>query len=73
MTADRPYRAAIGVEPAKKELRANAGTQFDRGVVKVFLEWLERRPPEEREPSATAIELGAGQPRTSSVPPRKTE
>jgi len=73
MTADRPYRAAIGVEAAKKELRVNAGTQFDRRVANAFLEWLERRPPGEREPSATAIELGVGQPRTSSVPPLNEE
>ena len=44
MTADRPYRKGIGPEAARRELRRNAGTQFDRVVVEVFLEWLERMP-----------------------------
>jgi diguanylate cyclase (GGDEF)-like protein/putative nucleotidyltransferase with HDIG domain len=47
MTADRPYRASIGAEAARKELRRHAGTQFDSEVVDAFLRWLERRPAEE--------------------------
>ena len=73
MTADRAYRAAIGVEAAKQELRANADTQFDHRVVEVFIGWLERKAPEDREPSATAVELKLGQPNPSWVPPRPEE
>ena len=37
MTADRPYRAALGHDAAQKELLACAGTQFDPLVVEAFL------------------------------------
>ena len=37
MTADRPYRAAMPHWRAAHELARGAGTQFDRGVVSVFL------------------------------------
>ena len=47
MTADRPYRKAIGPENARRELRRHAGTQFDPEVVDAFLRWLDRRPPDE--------------------------
>jgi HD-GYP domain-containing protein (c-di-GMP phosphodiesterase class II) len=33
MTSDRPYRRALSVESALKELREGAGTQFDVEVV----------------------------------------
>jgi putative nucleotidyltransferase with HDIG domain len=33
MTSDRPYRRALSVEAALKELRRGAGTQFDAAVV----------------------------------------
>lgn len=33
MTTDRPYRAALSLDTAVAELRANAGTQFDPQVV----------------------------------------
>jgi putative nucleotidyltransferase with HDIG domain len=33
MRTDRPYRAALSYDEALTELRANAGTQFDPGVV----------------------------------------
>lgn len=33
MTSDRPYRGAMSAEAALKELRGNAGTQFDPDVV----------------------------------------
>ena len=37
MTADRPYRQALGVDEARAELRRGAGTQFDARVVEAFL------------------------------------
>jgi putative nucleotidyltransferase with HDIG domain len=37
MTAERPYRAAMSERAAVKELRANAGTQFDPAVVEVLI------------------------------------
>ena len=37
MTVDRTYRPAMSHEAARKELVANAGTQFDREVVDAFL------------------------------------
>jgi HD-GYP domain-containing protein (c-di-GMP phosphodiesterase class II) len=33
MTSDRPYRRALTVEAALKELKRGAGTQFDERVV----------------------------------------
>jgi diguanylate cyclase (GGDEF)-like protein/putative nucleotidyltransferase with HDIG domain len=42
MTSDRVYRASIGVEAARAELRRCAGTQFDPAVVDAFLTALER-------------------------------
>lgn len=38
MTVDRPYRAAVPHDAACLELRRAAGTQFDPGVVNVFLD-----------------------------------
>ena len=37
MTADRPYRTALGHDAAQDELRAQAGAQFDTRVVEAFL------------------------------------
>ena len=37
MTADRPYRAALGHDAARAELQACAGSQFDPEVVDAFL------------------------------------
>jgi diguanylate cyclase (GGDEF)-like protein/putative nucleotidyltransferase with HDIG domain len=37
MTADRPYRSALGHDAAQAELRAQAGAQFDARVVEAFL------------------------------------
>ncbi len=37
MTQDRPYRKKLEQETAVKELRQNAGTQFDPNIVKIFL------------------------------------
>jgi diguanylate cyclase (GGDEF)-like protein len=40
MTADRPYRPALGQEAARAELEAGAGSQFDAQVVSALLEVL---------------------------------
>jgi|GEM_PF-4851160 len=37
MTVDRPYRKALSKEQAIKELKDNAGTQFDQHIVEVFI------------------------------------
>jgi diguanylate cyclase (GGDEF)-like protein/putative nucleotidyltransferase with HDIG domain len=37
MTADRPYRAALGEDEAREELLRGAGSQFDAVVVEAFL------------------------------------
>ena len=42
MTADRPYRRALGEAAAARELRAGAGTQFDAEIVETFLAELDR-------------------------------
>ena len=41
MRSDRPYRGALSREEAIKELKKNAGSQFDSLVVKAFLEILD--------------------------------
>ena len=38
MTQDRPYRSAMPKESAVDELIAQSGTQFDPGVVRIFLD-----------------------------------
>jgi len=40
MTADRPYRTALGQEAARAELEAGAGSQFDAEVVSALLDVL---------------------------------
>jgi HD-GYP domain-containing protein (c-di-GMP phosphodiesterase class II) len=37
MTSDRPYRRALPLEAALRELERGAGTQFDFGVVQCLL------------------------------------
>jgi response regulator RpfG family c-di-GMP phosphodiesterase len=37
MTYDRPYRRAVPLEPAREEIRRNAGTQFDPRCAEAFL------------------------------------
>lgn len=37
MTSDRPYRQALPVDQALRELRQNAGSQFDPQVVEAFM------------------------------------
>ena len=51
MTAERPYRAALGNTEAQRELRANAGTQFNPVVVEAFIACLDRRQAHEPESS----------------------
>lgn len=41
MTSDRPYRKALPLDVAVKELIENRGTQFDPAIVPVFVELLE--------------------------------
>ena len=48
MLSDRPYRKALGVDHARREVKRCSGTQFDPNVVEVFLSlpesiWLELR------------------------------
>ena len=49
MTCDRPYRKALGRQHAMRELKSNAGTQFDPRLVKVFLEAIKREGASESE------------------------
>ncbi len=44
MTSDRVYRAAIGPEAARRELREGAGSQFSERVVNALLRALDREP-----------------------------
>ncbi|MCF8009227.1 MAG: HD-GYP domain-containing protein, partial [Halanaerobiales bacterium] len=41
MTSRRPYRAALGIKEALKEIKDNAGTKFDIKVVKACVELFE--------------------------------
>jgi|SRR5579884_140316 len=51
MTAERVYSPALSVREAVAELERHAGTQFDRGVVAVFLACLGAERPAEDVPS----------------------
>jgi len=42
MTSDRPYRKALALDIAVKELLDNRGTQFDPEIVPVFVDLLEK-------------------------------
>lgn len=42
MISDRPYRKALSKKEAIKELKSNAGTQFDPEVVNILLKMLEK-------------------------------
>jgi diguanylate cyclase (GGDEF)-like protein len=44
MTSDRPYRNAMRTEEALTELEANAGTQFDPEIVRLFTDEVRRGP-----------------------------
>jgi HD-GYP domain-containing protein (c-di-GMP phosphodiesterase class II) len=37
MTSDRPYRKALPIKTAVKELKDGAGTQFDPKIVDIFI------------------------------------
>ena len=41
MTSDRPYRKAVCSEKALAEIRRCAGTQFDPGLVAIFVNLIE--------------------------------
>jgi diguanylate cyclase (GGDEF)-like protein len=47
MVSDRPYRAALDHDDALRELRENAGSQFDPEVVECLVEALGEPQPEE--------------------------
>ncbi len=44
MTSDRPYRKALPMEFALKELKKCSGTQFDPEFVEYFIEMIENNP-----------------------------
>jgi len=43
MVSDRPYRKALSFKKIKQELLEGAGTQFDPGIVKIFLKILDKK------------------------------
>jgi diguanylate cyclase (GGDEF)-like protein len=55
MTRDRVYRGALGREAAREELRAGAGSQFDRTVVDAFLKALAREQDDAADLSAATV------------------
>ena len=65
MTSDRPYRRALSVESALRELQQGAGTQFDAEVVACLMR-LEQQSEFALVPSPSSEEL-----RTLKVRPRK--
>ncbi len=62
MRSDRPYRKALPLEEARRELVRNAGSQFDPRVVEVFLGILDRHggDPIPREEGGEGLAGGGG-------------
>lgn len=44
MVSRRPYREPLSIKEAKNEILRCSGTQFDRKLVKIFLEILDKNP-----------------------------
>jgi HD-GYP domain-containing protein (c-di-GMP phosphodiesterase class II) len=72
MTTDRSYRKSLGLEVAVKELRANAGTQFDPAVVDALVaivtegaEYAGEAPGWQLEVASTAAAPAAPLPQTA--------
>jgi hypothetical protein len=59
MTSHRCYRAALSAEAAGRELRANAGTQFDPHAVATLLEEVEQSDPSPDPRAAAGTLAGA--------------
>lgn len=59
MTSDRPYRKAMPIEDALKELRTHAGTQFDPKIVEAFVRLIETRGAHPLRESNGAVETAA--------------
>ena len=49
MVSERPYRDPVDSDEACAELERCAGTQFDPGIVRVFVEEVRRNPPAQQE------------------------
>jgi len=45
MTSDRPYRNAMTVEQAIREIKMHSGSQFDPGIVNAFIAVLREKLP----------------------------
>lgn len=56
MVSDRPYRPALDLFTATRELQDNSGTQFDPQVVEAFLRVLERKYVKDSEMLVTRTE-----------------
>ena len=60
MTSDRPYRRGMKHEKAVRIIEENAGTQFDPGIVPVFLQIaakFEKQEPSRPEPEAATVSI----------------
>ncbi len=55
MCSDRPYRKALSLEEALKELVDNAGTQFDPELVKVFINSWHKDPASTLSPNRSNL------------------
>jgi len=75
MTSDRAYRKAMSSEEALAEIRRCAGTQFDPGLVEIFLEMMEEMARSEEDEMKWLAEgmqwyerLGEGVPDSNRMP-----